>query len=155
MSQRTYLSPILAALLIAAVALAQPNAPLAAEEPEAEEPAAEEPAAGESEEEEESGGFFSDIKEGVSALADKAAAQIPDVPAGAVIAFNRDECPGGWSDFPPAVGRAIIGAGDLGDGNAIAPMAIGGGERAAAAPKSGASVTAGAPWLGLLICEKD
>jgi len=63
----------------------------------------------ESTDEEESSSFFDDIREGVANLADGAVASVPDVPSGAVIAFNRDECPLGWSRFPPADGRVIIG----------------------------------------------
>jgi hypothetical protein len=37
-----------------------------------------------------------------------------DVPAGAVVAFNRD-CPIGWARFEQATGRVIIGAGQATD----------------------------------------
>lgn len=104
--------------------------------------------------EEDEGGFFSDLKEGVVGLKDKAAAQVPDVPAGAVIAFNREECPLGWREFPPAVGRVLMGTGDLGGDETIEPMQIGEASEAAAADDDKA-VTAGVPWLGLLYCEKE
>jgi len=33
------------------------------------------------------------------------------VPSSAVVAFDLDDCPPGWSDFSPATGRTIIGDG--------------------------------------------
>ncbi len=34
------------------------------------------------------------------------------VPRGAVMAFNLQECPQGWTDFTPANGRMVLGAGE-------------------------------------------
>lgn len=34
----------------------------------------------------------------------------PEVPSGAVMAFNLASCPAGWSDYSPANGRQIIGS---------------------------------------------
>jgi hypothetical protein len=36
----------------------------------------------------------------------------PAVPRGAVLAFNLDACPFGWSEFKEGGGRFIVGAGD-------------------------------------------
>lgn len=103
--------------------------------------------------EEDSGGFFDDIREGVSSLADEAVATVPDVPSGAVIAFNRDECPLGWSPFPPADGRVIIGLDTNGDERPL--LSIGEPEAARQAAAGDARVSASLPWLALLYCEKD
>ena len=35
------------------------------------------------------------------------------VPSGAVVAFDRGSCPAGWTAYPAANGRAVIGAGNL------------------------------------------
>lgn len=56
-----------------------------------------------------------DVAERLAALRDKVAALEArgTVPAGAVVAFDDDSCPGdGWSTFWPATSRVIIGAGD-------------------------------------------
>ena len=92
-----------------------------------------------------------DIVEGATALKDQAAAAVPDVPSGAVVAFNRDKCPLGWSSFLPAAGRVVRGVGDSGDGQTIGPMQIGEQQEA----DSGSDVKVGVPWVGLLMCEKD
>jgi len=92
-----------------------------------------------------------DIVEGATALKDQAAAAVPDVPSGAVVAFNRDKCPLGWSSFLPANGRVVRGTGDAGDGQTIGPMQIG--EQQVV--DSGSDVKVGVPWVGLLMCEKD
>ena len=92
-----------------------------------------------------------DIVEGATALKDQAAAAVPDVPSGAVVAFNRDKCPLGWSSFLPAAGRVVRGTGDSGDGQTIGPMQIGEQQEA----DSGNDVKVGVPWVGLLMCEKD
>lgn len=99
-----------------------------------------------------------DIVEGAEAVKQKAAAAVPDVPSGAVVAFNREKCPAGWSEFPPASGRVIRGTGDSGDGKPVHAMQIGETEKADTASRhaeEGNYVRAGLPWLGLLICEKD
>lgn len=107
-------------------------------------------------------GFFGklkdDIVEGAESVKQEAAAAVPDVPSGAVVAFNRDKCPVGWSEFPPAAGRVIRGTGDSGDGKPVHSMQIGETEKADTASRNadeGDYVRAGVPWLGLLICEKD
>lgn len=100
-------------------------------------------------------GFFGklkdDIVEGAESVGESAAAAVPDVPSGAVVAFNRDECPLGWSAFPPADGRVIRGTGNAGDGKPVARMQIG----EASLADDGDDVPAATPWLGLLYCEKD
>lgn len=35
------------------------------------------------------------------------------VPSGAVMAFDRGSCPAGWTAYPDAIGRAVIGAGSF------------------------------------------
>ena len=107
-------------------------------------------------------GFFGNLKddivEGAESVKQEAAAAVPDVPSGAVVAFNREKCPAGWSEFPPASGRVIRGTGDSGDGKPIHSMQIGEAEKADTASRNadeGDYVRAGLPWLGLLICEKD
>jgi len=92
-----------------------------------------------------------DIVEGATALKDKAAAAVPDVPSGAVVAFNRDTCPLGWSSFLPAAGRVVRGVGDPGDGRPVIKMENGEAQLA----DSGDDVKVGTPWVGLLMCEKD
>jgi hypothetical protein len=104
---------------------------------------------------EDEGGFFSDLKEGVVELKDKAAAQVPDVPTGAVVAFNRETCPLGWREFPPAVGRVVMGAGDLSGDATIVLMQIDDPSEAAAASDKDSAVSAGVAWLGLLYCDKE
>jgi hypothetical protein len=44
------------------------------------------------------------------------------VPSGAVLAFDRQRCPDGWSNYEEGVGRAIIGAGR---GNNLTPRRVG------------------------------
>ncbi len=107
-------------------------------------------------------GFFGklkdDVVEGAESLKEDAAAAVPDVPSGAVVAFNRDKCPIGWSEFPPAAGRVIRGTGDSGDGKPVHAMQIGETEKADTASRNadeGDYVRAGVPWLALLICERD
>lgn len=112
-------------------------------------------AADESAEEEESGGFFDDIREGVSSLADDAAATVPDVPSGAVVAFNRDECPLGWSAFPPADGRVIIGLDSSGEMGPDQRLSIGETSIDAEDDPDETHMKASLPWLALLYCEKD
>jgi hypothetical protein len=100
-------------------------------------------------------GFFEqlgeDIVEGATGLKEQAAAAVPDVPSGAVVAFNRDKCPLGWRSFPPAAGRVIRGTGDSGDGRPVGRMEIGEKELV----EGGDDVMVGLPWVGLLICEKE
>lgn len=111
--------------------------------------------AGEAGAKEDEKGFFGklkdDIVEGAESVKQEAAAAVPDVPSGAVVAFNRAQCPPGWSEFPPAAGRVIRGTGDAGDGKSVQSMEIGEAGKA----DGGDEVTAGVPWLGLLVCEKD
>lgn len=40
-------------------------------------------------------------------------AQGPELPSGAVVAFDLKECPEGWDDFKPAAGRFLVGVGRL------------------------------------------
>ena len=141
MSETLGLLPRLAAFAFIAALLAVAPAALAQESTEAET-------------QEEEGGFFDDLKEYGVDLKEKAAAQVPDVPSGAVIAFNREECPLGWSEFPPTVGRVVVGIGDAEGGRSVSLMQIGEPDKAAA-PTGGVTVAAGQPWLGLLYCEKD
>ena len=49
------------------------------------------------------------VKE-VENLKDQLANQAPDVPSGAVMAFNLSSCPDGWSPFTEANGRFIMGS---------------------------------------------
>lgn len=37
------------------------------------------------------------------------------LPSGAIVAFDRDDCPPEWVDFNPADGRVLIGTGKMGD----------------------------------------
>ncbi|MGD9537585.1 MAG: hypothetical protein AB7P52_12800 [Alphaproteobacteria bacterium] len=139
-------------MLAAALALAAFLGPgiglaMAADEP----PAAAEGGAEQGEDK----GFFGklkdDIVEGAQSVGEGAAAAVPDVPSGAVVAFNRDACPLGWSPFPPAEGRVIRGTGNTGGDRTVSRMQIGEASKA----DDGDDVPASLPWLGLLYCEKD
>ena len=46
----------------------------------------------------------------VENLKNQLANQAPDVPSGAVMAFNLSSCPDGWSPFTEANGRFIMGS---------------------------------------------
>ncbi len=134
----------IAALVALAALIAIGSAALAEDQPP--------PAPGTSEQDK---GFFDELKddivEGAESVQQETAAALPDVPSGAVVAFNREKCPAGWSEFPPAEGRVIRGTGDSGDGRPVRPMEIG----EAVPADRGREVMIGVPWLGLLICEKD
>ena len=53
-----------------------------------------------------------------------ASLQATNVPPGAVLAFDLDACPAGWSPFAPAGGRVVIGANAAG-GNGLSARALG------------------------------
>lgn len=52
------------------------------------------------------------------------------IPSGAVMSFDRGSCPAGWTAFPDAIGRAVIGAGTFNGALAAGELAGAGAEDA-------------------------